>query len=105
MPYPDSRDAVLQEKLKFAEKSVPGSSSSVYESMCMKAVNQCIGRSIRHAQDYASIILLDSRYQSARVQNQFPEWIKHGMKCFAQVDENFLRRLDCFYVECSLSKV
>ncbi|CAN0285152.1 unnamed protein product, partial [Ectocarpus sp. 8 AP-2014] len=34
-----------------------------YSSICMRAVNQSIGRSIRHAGDYASILLVDERYK------------------------------------------
>lgn len=41
----------------------------------MKAVNQSIGRSIRHAQDYACIVLVDQRYHRASVQSKLPRWI------------------------------
>ncbi|KXZ56265.1 hypothetical protein GPECTOR_1g231 [Gonium pectorale] len=34
-----------------------------YEGLCVKAVNQCVGRAIRHAGDYAAIVLVDARYQ------------------------------------------
>ncbi|GIL44613.1 hypothetical protein Vafri_2140 [Volvox africanus] len=33
-----------------------------YEGLCIKAVNQCVGRVIRHARDYATIVLVDARY-------------------------------------------
>lgn len=38
-----------------------------YSSICMRAVNQSIGRSIRHAGDYASILLVDERYRDEQV--------------------------------------
>lgn len=47
-----------------------------YENLCMKAVNQSIGRSIRHARDFACILLLDARYVSnARIRAKVPGWI------------------------------
>lgn len=46
MPYPDGRDPVLQEKLKFADlmEGDGKAGKRLYEAMCMKIVNQCIGR-------------------------------------------------------------
>lgn len=35
-----------------------------YEDLCMKAVNQCVGRVIRHSNDYAAIVLADARWCS-----------------------------------------
>jgi chromosome transmission fidelity protein 1 len=33
--------------------------SDYYENLCMKTLNQSIGRAIRHINDYACILLLD----------------------------------------------
>lgn len=63
MPFADSRDPILREKLSQADKINPNSSKRLYEAMCMKVVNQSIGRSIRHIGDYAAILLLDKRFQ------------------------------------------
>eukprot|EP00613_Pedinella_sp_CCMP2098_P006935 CAMPEP_0171594416 /NCGR_PEP_ID=MMETSP0990-20121206/676_1 /TAXON_ID=483369 /ORGANISM="non described non described, Strain CCMP2098" /LENGTH=180 /DNA_ID=CAMNT_0012155101 /DNA_START=185 /DNA_END=727 /DNA_ORIENTATION=- len=47
-----------------------------YENLCMRAVNQSIGRSIRHVNDYSSILLVDQRWRTKpRVQSQLPKWI------------------------------
>ena len=48
----------------------------LYEALCMNSVNQSIGRSIWHAGDYASILLLDKRYRQERVIKQLPTWIQ-----------------------------
>jgi chromosome transmission fidelity protein 1 len=49
--------------------------SEYYENLCMRAVNQSIGRSIRHKDDYSVIILLDARYAQARIKAKLPGWI------------------------------
>ncbi|CAG0901423.1 unnamed protein product, partial [Cyprideis torosa] len=64
LPYPNKQSVELQEKMKYLDHSdLPGSlkGSQLYHNLCMKAVNQSIGRAIRHRDDYAQILLLDSR--------------------------------------------
>lgn len=41
----------------------------------MRAVNQSIGRAIRHANDYATILLVDARYSRQRIRGKLPRWI------------------------------
>ena len=41
----------------------------------MRTVNQSIGRSIRHIDDYASIILVDSRYSQQSIIEFLPNWV------------------------------
>lgn len=53
--------------------------SEYYENLCMKAVNQSIGRSIRHRGDYAAILLLDERYTQPRIRGKLPSWIVEGL--------------------------
>ena len=50
--------------------------------MCSKAVNQSVGRAIRHANDYAAILLVDQRFSRPSQQNLLPDWIKkHSVVC------------------------
>ncbi|OAA59792.1 DEAD_2 domain-containing protein [Niveomyces insectorum RCEF 264] len=50
-----------------------------YENACMRAVNQSIGRAIRHRNDYAAIVLADRRFATARIRAKLPGWIRDGM--------------------------
>ena len=54
-----------------------------YEALCMRAVNQSVGRAIRHVGDYAAIVFADARYAPAGsrtgeprgIATQLPGWI------------------------------
>jgi chromosome transmission fidelity protein 1 len=56
------------------EESTSG--RAYYENLCMRAVNQCIGRSIRHRNDYAGILLVDHRYGKENIRKQLPGWLQ-----------------------------
>eukprot|EP01105_Mastigella_eilhardi_P001189 TRINITY_DN1147_c3_g1_i2.p1 TRINITY_DN1147_c3_g1~~TRINITY_DN1147_c3_g1_i2.p1 ORF type:complete len:736 (-),score=115.27 TRINITY_DN1147_c3_g1_i2:335-2422(-) len=75
MPYPNPQDPVLVEKMCFLETLSRGSGTAHYEELCMKAVNQSIGRAIRHAQDYAVIVLIDRRYGRSSTLSKLPTWL------------------------------
>uniref|UniRef100_A0A0M3KJ10 Probable ATP-dependent RNA helicase DDX11 (inferred by orthology to a human protein) n=1 Tax=Anisakis simplex TaxID=6269 RepID=A0A0M3KJ10_ANISI len=57
-----------------------GSGSEHYETSCLHAVNQAIGRAIRHRNDYAAIILIDSRYSKPNIEKGLPTWISSRLK-------------------------
>ncbi|XP_016986534.1 ATP-dependent DNA helicase DDX11 [Drosophila rhopaloa] len=76
LPYPNRQAPELQERMRHLdEKLGPGSGNEFYENLCMKAVNQCIGRAVRHIKDYACVYLLDERYATAGIRGKLPEWI------------------------------
>jgi chromosome transmission fidelity protein 1 len=50
-----------------------------YENACMRAVNQSVGRAIRHREDYAAIITIDKRFGNERIKSKLPGWIKEGL--------------------------
>ncbi|KAM3673062.1 ATP-dependent DNA helicase DDX11 [Ammospiza maritima maritima] len=81
MPYPNIKSPELQEKMTWLDKTMPRASGQapsrvLIENLCMKAVNQSIGRAIRHQKDFASIVLLDHRYARPAIFNKLPQWIR-----------------------------
>ena len=43
-------------------------------SVLRRALNQAVGRVIRHRQDWGAVLLLDSRFQQPRSQQQLSKW-------------------------------
>ena len=90
LPYPDITDPEMQEKMKSLDKEFKENGGngingqSYYHNLCMRAVNQSIGRAIRHAQDYAAVVLCDQRYSTdARIWRALPKWLR-GDDAFEQ---------------------
>ncbi|KAL7745738.1 hypothetical protein ACLKA6_009940 [Drosophila palustris] len=76
LPYPNRQAPELKERMRHLDEQLGnGAGNEYYENLCMKAVNQCIGRSVRHIRDYACVYLLDERYTSPRIQQKLPAWI------------------------------
>lgn len=82
MPYPNIKSPELQEKMAYLNQIIPRTQGQappgkvLVENLCMKAVNQSIGRAIRHQRDFASIVLLDHRYARPSVLAKLPAWIR-----------------------------
>ncbi|KAJ8061534.1 hypothetical protein OCU04_009347 [Sclerotinia nivalis] len=51
-----------------------------FENVCMRAVNQSVGRAIRHRGDWAGILMLDERYRGERVMGKLAGWIREGVR-------------------------
>ncbi|XP_017781258.1 PREDICTED: regulator of telomere elongation helicase 1 homolog isoform X2 [Nicrophorus vespilloides] len=57
-----------------------------YNLEAAKAVNQAIGRVIRHRHDYGAIILLDTRFNNSNVLNHMSMWLRKYAKNVSYVD-------------------
>ena len=89
LPFPNIESVEWKAKLEYVADAAKlrGESSAdckmasreFYENACMRAVNQSIGRAIRHQKDYATIIMLDHRYNTTRIQGKLPGWIKKSL--------------------------
>ncbi|XP_017011641.2 LOW QUALITY PROTEIN: ATP-dependent DNA helicase DDX11 [Drosophila takahashii] len=76
LPYPNRQSPELQQRMRHLDEKLGfGCGNEFYENLCLKAVNQCIGRAVRHINDYACVYLLDERFANPRIQRKLPEWI------------------------------
>ena len=76
MPFANPSEITLCERMAHLDASQgPGSGREYYTNACMKAVNQSVGRAIRHIADYATIILADGRFAKPAVRRRLPQWI------------------------------
>jgi len=87
LPFPNPHAAEWKAKMQYiTSKATRGgkdgkaTARDFYENACMRAVNQCIGRAIRHRGDYAAILMVDRRYGSQRIQAKLPGWIRGSLR-------------------------
>lgn len=58
-----------------------------YVQQAARAVNQAVGRVIRHRYDYGSIIFLDERFAQQNHQQQMSYWLRPYIKCYPKFGE------------------
>lgn len=110
LPYASPDDEETHQLLSYAVASSRGSSSSssspvrltvhgLATDLCMRAVNQSIGRCIRHMDDYAVVVLLDQRYYRKEIASRISGWMHPSIvpcedfgSCFRGVREFFANR-------------
>ncbi|PLW26224.1 hypothetical protein PCANC_22433 [Puccinia coronata f. sp. avenae] len=83
IPYPNSQSVELKERIAYVqslEGAPKDAGRTFYANSAFKAVNQSIGRAIRHSRDWSAIILLDSRYGTSENVDRLPNWIKADIK-------------------------
>lgn len=86
LPFPNLETPEWKAKMQYLDSRATArgepagrASREHAENVCMRAVNQAIGRAIRHKGDWASILLFDARYAQQRVQKKLPGWIKESL--------------------------
>lgn len=81
LPFPPLRDPRIILKKKYLEELRQNqkdflSGDEWYSLEASRAVNQAIGRVIRHKNDYGAILLCDSRFNSPKLKSQLSAWLK-----------------------------
>lgn len=98
LPFPNLMSAEIIAKRKYIEQSVSdkmkakgssakealeaarGAARDFYMNICLRAVNQSVGRAIRHANDYACIFLLDERFGKPEIQKKLSKWMREDIR-------------------------
>lgn len=81
LPFPPLKDPRIILKKKYLEELRTKdkdflSGDEWYTLEATRAVNQAIGRVIRHQNDYGAILLCDSRFSNPRLKNQLSAWLR-----------------------------
>ncbi|XP_067856661.1 regulator of telomere elongation helicase 1 isoform X2 [Heptranchias perlo] len=90
LPFPPRMDPRVVLKMQFLDemrvKCVGNvrhlSGQEWYRQQASRAVNQAIGRVIRHRNDYGAIFLCDHRFMGTEVRSQLPSWVRPYVKVY-----------------------
>ncbi|KAG7327644.1 hypothetical protein KOW79_009250 [Hemibagrus wyckioides] len=93
LPYPPRMDPRVVLKMQYLDEMCRNRSSGVkylsgqewYRQQASRAVNQAIGRVIRHREDFGAIFLCDYRFKGTDVRQQLPSWVRPHVR----THENF----------------
>ncbi|ORY01038.1 helicase C-terminal domain-domain-containing protein [Clohesyomyces aquaticus] len=103
LPFPNPHSAEWKAKMQYISSKASSNGQDgkaaardFYENACMRAVNQTVGRAIRHRGDYAAILMLDRRYSGERIQAKLPGWVRGSLASGAGVSQ-VVSRLDEFF--------
>lgn len=81
LPYPPFKDPKIVLKKKYLDENRTRDNemltgSDWYFLEASRAVNQAIGRVIRHKNDYGAILLCDTRFHNPKQKGQLSRWIQ-----------------------------
>ncbi|KAJ3090221.1 Regulator of telomere elongation helicase 1 [Quaeritorhiza haematococci] len=105
IPYPAAKDPKVLLKKQYLDtmhseraqhKQPTISGDEWYKQQAARAVNQAIGRVIRHRNDYGAILLCDERFGYAANTKQLPVWIRPHVRVYKNFGES-LRNLAQFF--------
>eukprot|EP01033_Poteriospumella_lacustris_P001768 gene1768-1283_t len=122
IPFPSLGDLKVHLKMQYQDMKFsqqPSSSSSVastasasrayvtgrvwYKQQALRAVNQAIGRCIRHQNDFGSIVLLDPRFAEENTVSGLSRWMRSETQSFGELDD-FLVDMESFFHPSNLPR-
>ncbi|GLV35707.1 Regulator of telomere elongation helicase 1 [Carabus blaptoides fortunei] len=106
LPYPPFKDPRVTLKREYldicrSKNSEYLSGQDWYSLEATRAVNQAIGRVIRHRHDYGAILLLDNRFNNYSVRNKLSLWLRDQISLAKNFGE-VIREMKMFFNEAAL---
>ncbi|CDR97326.1 DNA repair helicase (rad3) family protein, putative [Babesia bigemina] len=85
VPYPNPYEDNVALKMDYLSKGAErGKGEEVmslwYNSQAIRAVNQAVGRSLRHIKDYGAVVLADRRYALSNLRKGISGWVTRNME-------------------------
>ncbi|EDQ88903.1 uncharacterized protein MONBRDRAFT_26081 [Monosiga brevicollis MX1] len=106
IPFPAFKDPEVTQKREYNTKLSKQARSSHlngdqwYQIQAFRALNQALGRCIRHRNDWGAIVMIDARMkESAQYQGQLSKWLRTQVQHFDTVP-TFAHRLETFVAQC-----
>lgn len=106
LPYPPFKDPKVILKRQYMDEQRRRdphflTGNDWYNQQASRAVNQAIGRVIRHVKDYGAIILADQRFAEPRVHSLLSKWLRPALTDYTLCADllsdlqKFFTRLSC----------
>ncbi|XP_064074372.1 Fanconi anemia group J protein homolog isoform X1 [Vanessa tameamea] len=86
IPYSNTKSIDVMEKKKYNDKYSRGSNGSLlgggewYRVHAYRALNQALGRCVRHKDDWGALLLIDSRFGNPHYREHLSSWVKSLFK-------------------------
>ncbi|KAL7674086.1 hypothetical protein ACOME3_000366 [Neoechinorhynchus agilis] len=101
LPYPNIKELGIDLKKKYNDRQrgllLPGGNKRK-EFYIYRALNQALGRCLRHRNDWGSIVLVDERFTTGwqRYGSYVSSWIRNKVKFYKRRSDQFLNDLEDF---------
>ncbi|CAB3360227.1 Hypothetical predicted protein [Cloeon dipterum] len=101
LPYPPFKDPRVVLKQQYLDtvrnRDKTGISGQMwYQLEASRAVNQAIGRVIRHKSDFGAILLCDTRFGNAGFKQQLSTWLQPHIQTYTQFGSSYKAVIDFF---------
>ncbi len=107
VPFPATKDPFVILKREYQDKKHVLDAAIVngegwYKLQAYRAINQAIGRCIRHKNDFGAIMLLDPRFQQSSMKSQLSRWLRSSVCDYSRF-EDLLLPLQSFFASLTVS--